>query len=178
MKKFLLGAMLATMSLLYACEKDNSLLDTAADTITNNAAGDRDSTHQGGGGPHHGGGGHHQPDSLHQGGGHHPHDSLFTGNPHHLDSLHVHGDSTHVHHGGGGQHPHDSTGPNGGCHVAPQSITVSELPPAAQDWLTANAAGATVKSVRKVTRPDCTVIYVVKTEGAAPYKFDADGNKI
>lgn len=116
---------------------------------------------------------HHHLDSLH-----HAHlDSLH----HHLDSLHIGGhgnhhplDSTHI--GGGGHHPHDSTTTTG-CHVKPVVIAVTDLPAAAQAWLTANAAGADIKSVLKVTRPDCTIEYVVRIKGKQLIRFDANGNK-
>ncbi|MFN4255542.1 MAG: hypothetical protein ACK4Q5_11105 [Saprospiraceae bacterium] len=93
-------------------------------------------------------------------------------------------------HGPGGPHgpgngpgngPHNPNGPghDGPCAgTAPATITVADLPQAAQDWLTQNAASQTVSSVEKVTRPDCEVFYVVKFEQGRPVRFDANGKKI
>jgi hypothetical protein len=177
MKKFLLISSLACIGLMYACQKDSNLLDVhSMDAVT-----DRDGEHghgHGGGGHH--GGGHPHPDSLwHHG------DSLHVDSVHHhghhhggLDSLgHPHPDSLFNHHGG--HHPHDSlNNPGSGCHVPPVTITVTELPQLAQDWLSTNQPNAVIQRVRKVTRPDCKVFYMVKIEGSAPIRFDADGNKI
>jgi len=107
----------------------------------------------------------HPHDSLR----HHPHDSIYI--VHH--GHHPHGlDSTFT---GGPHHPHDTIG--NGCNKPPVAITVTDLPAAAQAWLTANAAGAEIKSVLKVTRRDCKVEYIVRVKGRQPIVFDADGKK-
>lgn len=148
--------------LVSACQKE-ALTSLTSNDATALAADDR-----GGGGDSLG---HHHPHHPH-GGGHHPHDSIHP--PH--DSIHPPHDSIRPHHGGG-HHPHDSI-PGGGCNVAPVSITVAELPQAAQTWLSTNLAGIEILSVRKVTRRDCTVEYIVRPKGKQPVRFDADGNKI
>ncbi len=167
----------------YACQKDAL---TSSDFTSGNVA----VTDRGGDGHGHMHGdstGNHHPDSL----WHHHHDSL---GHHHLDSLwHHHHDSLghHPHHGDSTGHPpHDSTwtpgghpphgphGPGGACTAATELITVADLPQAAQDWLAANQAGATIESVVKRTKPDCSVYYKVKIEGGGVIRFDADGNKI
>ncbi|MBK6931719.1 MAG: hypothetical protein IPH12_12990 [Saprospirales bacterium] len=185
MKKILLISGLLAFAALYSCQKDVFTAGDLAqtDVLATDRGGD-------GHGPHHGG---HPADSLHFDslGGHHPHphgDSL------HFDSLgghHPHHDSTWT----GGPHPHDSTwtggghhghgphhgggqNPPAGCQEPPALITVADLPPAAQDWLAANQAGATIESVIRITKRNCTVIYAVKIPSIGVIRFDADGNKI
>lgn len=151
-----------------ACQKE-SLTSLTTNDATALAADDRggggDSLHH----PHGPGHGHGHPphDSIHP-----PHDSIHP--PH--DSIHPPHDSIRPPHGGG-HHPHDSI-PGGGCNVAPVTITVAELPQAAQTWLTDNLAGVEILSVRKVTRRDCSVEYIVRPKGKPPVRFDANGNKI
>lgn len=182
MKKFLLFSGLMAFAILYSCQKDalpSTELAQSGLTVTARGGGDDsthiDSTH------HH----HHHPldtlghvpcDSTHQ---HFPFDSLH----HHLDTTgHVPHDSTWTPPGGGGHphgpHPGGGGNPGDGCHVPPALITIADLPQAAQDWLVANASGATVETVVKFTKQDCSVFYAVKIEGADIVRFDADGNKI
>lgn len=110
----------------------------------------------------------HRGDSL----GGHPHDSLHLCDttrgprrPHHLDSLF------------GPHGPHGDTLNNGGCRVRPIAIAVTDLPKAAQDWLTANAAGLEIATVTKVTLRNCTIEYVVRFKNRRSVIFDANGNK-
>ena len=198
MKKVLLFATILAVISIYACQKES--LSSVATTSDLGYATDRDSTgghghhHQGPGGPlgdslHH----HQHPfDSL----GHHPFDSL--GHHHGLDSLgHHHLDSLHhvvdttftpggPHHGGPnhggpnhGPHPGgDTLNPGGGVHIQPVTIQVTDLPQAAQDWLTTNKPGAVIANVLKITKPDGTVVYVVKIKNGGVVRFDASGNKI
>ncbi len=154
-----------------ACQKETLT------SLTSNDASALAAEDRGGGGdtmghhhhPHHppgGGGGHPHPhDSIHP-----PHDSIHP--PHHPH------DSIRPPHGGG-HHPHDSIpGGGNGCNVPPTTITVAELPQAAQTWLGTNLPGVEILSVRKVTRRDCKVEYIVRAKGKPPVRFDADGNKI
>lgn len=165
--------LLFAVAFLPACQKE--LLDSTDTALASTTFGAED---RGGGGDSTGGPrrhrhhGHPPHDSL----GHPPHDSLH---PHPHDSLHPHPfDSIRPPHGGGGHHPHDSI-PGGGCKTPPVSITVTDLPQAAQDWLKTNYPDATIQSVKKVTQRDCTVIYVVKIKDQQrPVRFDADGKKI
>jgi hypothetical protein len=190
MKKVLLFASILAVISIYACQKES--LSSTANASELGYATDRDSTgghghHQGPGGPGCPGGPlgdslhHHQHpfDSL----GHHGLDSLMH---HHLDSLHHHViDTTFTpggpHHGGPNHGPHpggDTLNPGGGVHIQPVTIQVTDLPQAAQDWLTANKPGAVIANVLKITKPDGTVVYVVKIKNGGVVRFDASGNKI
>jgi hypothetical protein len=195
MKKVLLFASILAVISIYACQKES--LSSVATTSDLGYATDRDSTgghghhHEGPGGPacdslhnhHHGLDSlehHHGLDSLNH---HHGLDSLMH---HHLDSLHHHViDTTFTpggpHHGGPHHGPHpggDTLNPNGGVHIQPVTIQVTDLPQAAQDWLTTNKPGAVIANVLKITKPDGTVVYVVKIKNGGVVRFDASGNKI
>jgi hypothetical protein len=204
MKKVLLFVSVLAVLSIYACSKE-SMLSTAAVSDLGYVT-DRDSStgnpHHGGHHGHHGHlgdslhfhildslGHHHGLDSLGHHHGcdslHHHHDSL---GHHHHDSLHTHVDTTFHpggHHGGpfhgpnnGPNHGNQDTLNQGGVHIQPVTILVTDLPQAAQDWLTANKPGATIQKVLKTTKPDGTVVFVVKIKNGGTVRFDANGNKI
>lgn len=175
MKKLLLLVTLVTVAALYSCSKESI---SATDVLTDNSTATL--TDRGGKGGQHGPRWHHYLDSTHVDSiKHHYHDSLHVHNDSlhiHHDSLHVHNDSLHNggHHGNGGNHGNGGMG----CHVPPSVITVADLPQAAQDWLTANLAGATIESVVRITKIDCKVTYTVKLADGTKVRFDADGKKL
>ncbi len=68
--------------------------------------------------------------------------------------------------GGHGRHPHGERG---------DSIGFGDLPATAQAYITANANGATVVRVEKITLPDGTVRYGVRLSDKTHYHFDATG---
>ncbi len=172
MKKVLLFAgVLALIS--YSCQKDALSVSDYQLTGSELTAEDRGGGHGHGGG-HHGDSLNHDSTNHHLDSIHHQHDSTWV---HHQDSIH--NDTTGTH--GGGHHGHHNGNPGSdstACHVPPATITVAELPQAAQDWLAANQSGATISSVTKFTNHNCKVSYRVKIDGVGVIRFDADGNKI
>ncbi len=163
MKQFMLFMALVASIAIFSCQKEQ--LQTVVSTeLSDGFVVDRDSPYVGHG--HHG-------KKKHKNDSTHVHDST-----HVQDSTHVHPphDSTHIggHHG---NHPQDST--NVHCTASVETLTVADLPLAAQDYLTANHAGAVIVYVKKVTNSHCKVRYEVKIEGVQKrLRFDADGNKI
>lgn len=70
--------------------------------------------------------------------------------------------------------------PHAGRPGRGEEVTLTDLPQAAQDYLTANAVDlTTVKAYVKLTTPKGTAYMVIFTDRAnKPIHFDADGNKI
>jgi hypothetical protein len=58
------------------------------------------------------------------------------------------------------------------------AITFDELPAGAQDYLNTNNLTASIALVIKLTKPDGTVVYIVRLTDNKKYAFDADGNLV